>query len=171
MIENWLQTFSRVIDGRSGAKQSFVLHVRLRSRSSGPREPESGREGGLSGFAMLTRSAAEAAAAAAAAVVASAASAASEATRGLHGRRRAGRCLPAKHTRARPTRTGAILASLKKQWAETRDYAVTSMEYAVAFRGVPTGAPPAVQASRCLGRSGGRGGDDRGSGSRGGLGS
>jgi len=30
MIENWFQTFSRVTDGRSGAKQSFVLHVRRR---------------------------------------------------------------------------------------------------------------------------------------------
>jgi hypothetical protein len=36
-----------------------------------------------------------------------------EAARGLHGRRRAGRCLPAKHTRACPTRTCAILASFK----------------------------------------------------------
>ena len=51
-----------------------------------------------------------------------------------------------------------------------RDYAVTSMEYAVAITGVPTRAPPTVQASRCLGRNGGRGGDDRGSGSRGTLG-
>ena len=29
MIENWFQTFSRVTDRRSGAKQSFVLHVRV----------------------------------------------------------------------------------------------------------------------------------------------
>jgi hypothetical protein len=119
---------------------------------------------------MLTRSSAEGAAAAAAAVVAPAASVASEAARGLDRRRRAGRCLPAKHTRARPTRTGAILASFKKQLAETRDYAVTLMEYAVAFTGVSTPAPPTVQASRCLGRNRGCGGDDCGSGSRGTLG-
>jgi len=31
------------------------------------------------------------------------------------------------------------------------------MEYAVAFTGVPTRAPPTSQASRCLGRNGGRG--------------
>ena len=34
----------------------------------------------------------------------------------------------------------------------------------------PLRAPPAVQASRCLGRKGGYGGDDHGSGSRGTLG-
>ena len=62
---------------------------------------------------MLMRSSAEGAAAAAAAVVASAASVASEAARVVDRRRRAGRCLPAKHTRARPTRIGAILASFK----------------------------------------------------------
>ena len=62
---------------------------------------------------MLMRLSAEGAAAAAAAVVASAASVASEAARGLDGRSCAGRCLPAKHTRARPTRTGAVLASFK----------------------------------------------------------
>ena len=45
------------------------------------------------------------------------------------------------------------------------------MEYAVAITGVPTRAPPTVQASRCVGRNGCRGGDDRGSGSRGTLGS
>ena len=44
------------------------------------------------------------------------------------------------------------------------------MEYAVAFTGVPTRAPPTVEASRYLGRNGGREGDDRGSGSRGTLG-
>jgi hypothetical protein len=73
--------------------------------------PKSVREGGFPGFAMLMRSSAEGAAAAAAAVVASAASVASKAARGLEGRTCAGRCLHAKHTRARPTRTGAVLAS------------------------------------------------------------
>jgi len=73
------------------------------------------------------------------------------------------------HTRA-PDPHWCHSCELQKQLAETRDYAVTSMEYAVAFTGVPTRAPPTVQASRCLGRNGGCGGDDRGSGSRGTLG-
>jgi hypothetical protein len=85
---------------------------------------------------MLTRSSAEAATATPAAVVAAAAPVASVAAQGVNGRRRAGRCLFAKLTRARPTRTGAILASSRLR-AETRDCAVTSMEYAVAFTGVP----------------------------------
>jgi len=40
----------------------------------------------------------------------------------------------------------------------------------VLRRETPTRAPPASQAPRCLGRNGGRGGDDRGSGSHGTLG-
>jgi len=54
--------------------------------------------------------------------------------------------------------------------ARVRPHAVTSMEYAVAITGVPTRAPPSIQASRCLWRNGGRGGDHRGSGGRGTLG-
>ena len=40
----------------------------------------------------------------------------------------------------------------------------------VLRRETPTRTSPTVQATRCLGRNGGRGGDDRGSGSRGTLG-
>jgi hypothetical protein len=60
---------------------------------------------------MLTRVSA-ATAAAAATVVAAADSVASAAARGLDASRRAGRCLPAKHTRARTARACAILKAV-----------------------------------------------------------
>jgi len=116
--------------------------------------------------AAAAAAAADAAAAAVAAVVAAAASGASAAARGLGARRRAGRCVPTKHTRARTTRTGVVLAiGGNERLCGDFDGVRRCLQ-----RGVPTGAPPGDQTSRCRGCTGGRSGDDRGNGSRGGSG-
>ena len=87
---------------------------------------------------MLTRFSAEGAAAAAAAVVASAASVASRQREACTAEGvRVGVSLRSTHARARPALVPFLRAL--KAVPETRDYAVTSMEYAVAFTGVPTG--------------------------------
>jgi len=118
---------------------------------------------------MLTRSTAEGAAAAAAAVVASAASVASEAARGWVSRMRAGRY----------TREGnGVLHRSHRRVSRFRPLLLSSQEWhqcgsgarVCASQGDTTRAPSIVPASRCLARNGGRGGDDRGSGSRGTLG-